>query len=202
MGRNTNYAHNMPLNDSDSDDDFEITVFLALEEEQLERERASISHRGSVLGRKFIQRDHGQGHQRLFQDYFAESPVYPLNVFQRRFRMNCSLFLHIKSNIEEEDENFVQKRNAAGVLGLSSIQKMTAALRMLAYGVAADFTDKYVRIGESTTIECLKKFIEAIVDIYSTKYLRSPNSNDIARLLRVGESRGFPGMLGSIDCMH
>ena len=79
---------------------------------------------------------------------------------------------------------------------------MTTALRMLAYGVVADFTDEYVRIGESTTIECLKKFVEAIVDIYSTEYLRSPNSNDIARLLRVGESRGFPGMLGSIDCMQ
>ena len=79
---------------------------------------------------------------------------------------------------------------------------MTAALRMLAYGVATDFTDKYVRIGESIAIECLKKFVEAIVDIYSTEYLRSPNSNDIARLLRVGESRGFLGMLRSIDCMH
>ena len=121
MGRNTNYAHNMPLNDSDSDDDFEIIVFLALEEEQLERERASISHRGSVLGRKFIQRDHGQGHRRLFQDYFAKSPVYPFNVFQRRFRMSRSLFLRIKSNIEEKDEYFVQKRYAVGVLGLSSL---------------------------------------------------------------------------------
>ncbi|KAK9999556.1 hypothetical protein SO802_019159 [Lithocarpus litseifolius] len=116
--------------------------------------------------------------------------------------MSRSLFLCIKSNQEEKDEYFVQKRNAAGVLGLSSLQKMTAALRMLAYGVAVDFTNEYVRIGESTAIESLKKFVEAIVDIYSTEYLRSPNSNDIARLLRVGESRGFPGMLGSIDCMH
>ena len=73
---------------------------------------------------------------------------------------------------------------------------------MLAYGVAVDFTDEYVRIGESTTIESLKKFVEAIVDIYSIEYLRSPNSNDIARLLRLGEMRGFPEMLGSINCMH
>ena len=116
--------------------------------------------------------------------------------------MSYSLFLCIKSNLEQKDEYFVQKRNATEVLGLSSLQKMTTALRMLAYGVAADFTDEYVRIGESTAIESLKKFVEAIVDIYSTEYLRSPNSNDIARLLRVGESRGFPGMLGSIDCMQ
>ncbi|KAL0015020.1 hypothetical protein SO802_002089 [Lithocarpus litseifolius] len=142
MGRNANYARNMLLNDSDYDDDFEIIVLLALEEERLERERASTSHRGSVPGRRFIQRDHGQGHQRIFQDYFAESLVYPLKVFRRRFRMSRSLFLHIKSNLEEKDEYFVQKRNVAGVLGLSSLQKMTAALRTLAYGVAADFTDE------------------------------------------------------------
>ena len=85
MGHNTNYACNMLLNDSDSDDDFEVIALLALEEERLERERASTPYRGSVPGRRFIQRDYEQGHQRLFQDYFAESPIYPLNVFRRRF---------------------------------------------------------------------------------------------------------------------
>ncbi|XP_059638552.1 uncharacterized protein LOC132280813 [Cornus florida] len=34
------------------------------------------------------------------------------------------------------------------------------------------------------------------------QYQRTPNEDDIARLLRKGEERGFPGMLGSIDCMH
>ena len=59
-----------------------------------------------------------------------------------------------------------------------------------------------MRIGKSIAIESLKKIVEVIVNIYSTEYLRSPNSNDIARLLRVGERRGFPRMLGSIDYMH
>ena len=70
--------------------------------------------------------------------------------------MSCSLFLCIKSNLEQKDEYFVQKRNAARVLGLSSLQKMTTALRMLAYGVVADFTDEYVRIGEIIAIESQK----------------------------------------------
>ena len=134
----------MCLNDFDSNDDFEIIVLLAFEEERLERERASTSHRGFVPSPRFIQRDHEQGHQRLFQDYCAELPVYSPNIFRRRFQMSYSLFLCIKSNLEEKDEYFVQKRNATGVLGLSSLQKMTTALRMLAYGVAADFTDEYV----------------------------------------------------------
>ena len=32
--------------------------------------------------------------------------------------------------------------------------------------------------------------------------MRKPNSNDVQRLLKRGEDRGFPGMLGNIDCMH
>ncbi|XP_030963853.1 uncharacterized protein LOC115985017 [Quercus lobata] len=88
------------------------------------------------------------------------------------------------------------------MLGLSSLQKITAAHRMLAHGVAADFMDEYVRIEESTAIESLKKFVKAVVDIFSKEYLRSPNNEDIARLLVNGERRGFPRILGSIDCMH
>ena len=79
---------------------------------------------------------------------------------------------------------------------------MTVALRMLAYGVAADFMDEYVRIAKTTAITSLKKFVAVVVAIFSEEYLRSPNNEDIARLLAHGENRGFPGMLGSIDCMH
>ena len=73
---------------------------------------------------------------------------------------------------------------------------------MLAYGVPADATDEYVKIGESTTIESLKRFCRAIVEIFADQYLRSPNENNIARLIYIGEQCGFPGMLGSLDCMH
>ena len=43
---------------------------------------------------------------------------------------------------------------------------MTAAIRMLAYGVSANAVDDYVRIGESTAIESLKRFVRAIVAIF------------------------------------
>ncbi|XP_023895290.2 uncharacterized protein LOC112007213 isoform X1 [Quercus suber] len=152
--------------------------------------------------RRFIRRNHLAGNERLYLDYFAESPVYPSNLFRRRFRMSCSLFLYILSKVEAHEPYFIQKRDNAKRLGLSSLQKMTAALRMLVYGVTTDFMDEYVRIGESTAIQCLKKFVAAILDIFSEEYLRSPNNKDIARLLAHGQSCGFPGMLGSIDCMH
>ncbi|XP_021317703.1 uncharacterized protein LOC110435921 [Sorghum bicolor] len=104
--------------------------------------------------------------------------------------------------VEAHDHYFVQKRDAAGVLGLSCFQKVTAALRMLTYGVSADATDEYIRIGESTALESLHKFVTAVVQIFEAEYLRYPSEADIARLLAVNEKSGFPDMLGSIDCMH
>ncbi len=32
--------------------------------------------------------------------------------------------------------------------------------------------------------------------------METPNTEDVARLLYIGEERGFLGMLGSLDCMH
>ncbi|XP_028112929.1 uncharacterized protein LOC114311046 [Camellia sinensis] len=121
---------------------------------------------------------------------------------RRRFWMNRSLFLHILSIVEAYDSYFVQKTNDVGIIGLSSLQKMTATMRMLTYGVAADSVDDYLRIGESTAIERLKHFVKAVVAMFSERYLRSPNNDDISRLLAIGSNRGFPGMLGSIDSMH
>ncbi|XP_006645484.1 putative nuclease HARBI1 [Oryza brachyantha] len=116
--------------------------------------------------------------------------------------MSRPLFLHIVDAVVAHDHYFVQKRNAAGVLGLSPLQKITAALRMLTYGVAADTQDEYLQIADSTTVESLKRFVRAIIEVFGDEYLRYPNNSDTTRLLALGEHRGFPGMLGSIDCMH
>jgi hypothetical protein len=119
-----------------------------------------------------------------------------------RFRMRKPLFVRIMTAVEAHDHYFVQKRDAAGKKGLSCFQKVTAALRMLTYGVSADATDEYIRIRESTALENLRKFVAAIVQIFEAEYLRYPTEADVARLLAVNEKRGFSGMLGSIDCMH
>ena len=73
---------------------------------------------------------------------------------------------------------------------------------MISYGVPANFMDQYIRIGENTFIQSLRRFVKAVVEVFGEEYLRSPNENDTARLLAIGQRRGFPGMLGSLDCMH
>ncbi|XP_038717267.1 uncharacterized protein LOC120010555 [Tripterygium wilfordii] len=184
--------------DSSSDEELEEMLIFQAEQQRLERMRASASR----TPRLYIDRGFIEGHNRLFNDYFAENPVYPHDRFRRRFRMGRDLFLRIQSALEAHEPYFQQKMDAAGKLGLSSLQKIIAVLGMLAYGVFADLLDEYVRIGESTAVLSMKKFVKTVISVFGNEYLRSPNSDDVARLLAIGESRGFPGMLGSIDCIH
>ncbi|XP_010450590.1 PREDICTED: uncharacterized protein LOC104770160 [Camelina sativa] len=152
--------------------------------------------------REFIERNREEGHNRLWNDYFSESPTYPPHVFRRRFRMNKPLFLRIVDRLTAEDPYFRQRRDATGRLGLSPIQKCTAAIRLLAYGGGCDTVDEYVRLGETTARKCLQHFVSGVVNFFGDEYLRRPTPEDLQRLLYVAEERGFPGMVGSIDCMH
>jgi len=116
--------------------------------------------------------------------------------------MRRHVFERIVTALEAANPYFQQRENAVGRLGLSSLQKVVAAVRILAYGVPADAVDEYVRIGESTARVALQQFCKTMISVFGEWYLRAPNAEDVARLLQIGEKRGFPGMLGSIDCMH
>ncbi|XP_058775220.1 uncharacterized protein LOC131649476 [Vicia villosa] len=92
--------------------------------------------------------------------------------------------------------------DATGRSSLSPLHKCTAVIRMLAYGTSVDSVDDYLRICETTTLKCVDKFTRGVISIFGAQYLRRPNAKYIERLMRMGEARGFPSMLGSIDCMH
>ncbi|XP_042410172.1 uncharacterized protein LOC121999576 [Zingiber officinale] len=127
-----------------SNDELETIVTAFSIEDSLDDEEGSRSQ--IILGkqrrrRAFIRRNPLEGHIRLFSDYFVDASAYPPSIFRRRFRMNRDLFLRILNNVENHEPYFVQRRSVIGTLGLSSLQKVTAALRILAYGVQADLMD-------------------------------------------------------------
>ncbi|XP_062113955.1 uncharacterized protein LOC133824958 [Humulus lupulus] len=127
---------------SSSEEEEEIILALSIEKECLGNERCSTSHRSSIPHRAFIRRNLLEGHQRLFQDYFFESPLYPLNLFRMRFRMQHHIFLHIQSEVKAYEPYFIQRRDAAKRLDHSSLHKITVVMRILAYGVSEDFLEE------------------------------------------------------------
>ncbi|KAL5158501.1 hypothetical protein HKD37_15G042953 [Glycine soja] len=110
------------------------------------------------LRRKVVRQNHEELHDQLFNDYFSENlaPNNHNEYFQIRINVTCRK-------------------------GISLLQKCTTVLHILAYGSLADDVDAYIRIVETTIVECLHRF-----------YLRRPNNEDIERLLQRGVTRGFP----------
>ncbi|XP_070681737.1 uncharacterized protein [Malus domestica] len=117
-------------------------------------------------------------------------------------RMQRSLFNKIMSAICNHDPYFVQKDDAFRVLGLIPEQKITAALRILAYGASANQVDEIAKMGKTIVLESLMRFCSAIKALYTNEYLRTPTPRDMRRLLRKVEMRSFLDRIGSIDCMH
>ncbi|XP_073294552.1 uncharacterized protein [Primulina huaijiensis] len=161
----------------------------------------NLHRRGSIPGHVVINRDRSAAEQRLYNDYFSESPMYNESIF-KRLRMSRQLFLRIIEFVHQHDNYLVKKVDALRRPELSPYQKITAAMRILAYDVASDSTDEYIKIEESTAIESLKRFCQAVVEVFSDWYLWSPIADDIERILLIGKQRGFSWMLGSLDCMH
>ncbi|KAF4133356.1 putative chromo domain-containing protein, partial [Phytophthora infestans] len=84
-------------------------------------------------------------------DYFGDNPTYDAPSCFRSF-------------VEDTESNyFTQRPDATGLLGFLPEQKVTCALRMLAYGACADQLDELIRIGESTVLETMETFCSAVM---------------------------------------
>ncbi|XP_021742759.1 uncharacterized protein LOC110708845 [Chenopodium quinoa] len=129
--------------------------------------------------RTIVPRDREGGTEHLYQNYFSPKPVYPEHIFLRRFQMRRELFIHSVEELGKNSEYFQQRVDTAKILVLSPFQKCTAAIRILAYGSPADAVNEYIKIGESTALECLFKFCRAIIDVFGDVYMRKPTYNDV-----------------------
>ncbi|GKB29215.1 transcription elongation factor SPT6 [Tanacetum coccineum] len=197
------------MSDSDVQDfkDLDIIFELARLEQQQEEEAERVRHRN------YIYRERVEAEARLMADYFGHRLKYPDYYFRLRYRMSRKLFLDIVSGIENYIEThhpfslhfdfFRVRPDATGVLGFSVIMKCTCVIRQLAYGVTPDSLYEYLQMGSHTARDCLDFFTMCVIELFMPKYLRKPDFNDIQKLYTAHNNiYGFPGMLGSIDCMH
>ncbi|GJS83649.1 ALP1-like protein [Tanacetum coccineum] len=164
-----------------------------------------------VLTRNPIYRDREGAEDHLMGDYFNEPCKYPLYYFRRRYRMSRRLFLKIVEGISTYEAGpllkhfkfFKIQADCTGRMSLSVIMKCTAAIRQLAYGTTPDAFDEYLKMSERTAHDWLLYVNMCIIDLYMSKYLRNPTLEDVEKTYNQHLMRhGFPGILGSIDCMH
>ncbi|CAL2258730.1 unnamed protein product [Prunus armeniaca] len=173
------------FNDNYDDDDLhQQRVAMAVQHHTFLHEQYAqqSKHGGFVVGCEYKNWKREKHHKSLMEDYFCERPLYPPVDFRRRFRMRREFFYRILNDVVAHKPYFTQKVDDYGQQSLSPEQKLTAIFRMLAYGCSADSTDKYCRLGESTALECLRKFYSVIDAVYGQWYLRSPNPTDLYRL--------------------
>jgi hypothetical protein len=116
--------------------------------------------------------------------------------------MKKSVFNNIYEKLAAKNEYFQQRADGLGRMGFHGKHKCVVAMRMLAYGTIADSLDDGYAMAESTVLECVKEFASTIISEFEEDYLRPPNQAELNRILAENEARGFPGMIGSIDCMH
>ncbi|KAG1450177.1 hypothetical protein G6F56_008422 [Rhizopus delemar] len=137
----------------------------------------------------------------LFQEEEEEEEALLLNStytdeqFRRQFRMSRRLFLRVLEGIQRYHDYFEQKTDAAQRLGFSPIQKVSVAIRQLAYGLPADALDESFKMAESTALECLRRFCAAVIAVFGEEYLRTPNEADVKRLLEEERQEVFPECL-------
>nr|KAJ0186232.1 hypothetical protein LSAT_V11C900498710 [Lactuca sativa] len=177
---------------SGSDDDLVLHTLLSVTQDVI-RERGETSHRKKKQA----------AHELLVRGYFSPDSLYDLSKFEECFYISRNLFLRITSDLERNYEFFQLRLDARGKRGFTTIQKCTAALRQLRYGITADASDEYLEMSERTGRDGTYLFYEYVIELYRDIYLRHPTKSDVEQLYVAHEAKhGFPGMLGSIDCIH
>ncbi|KAL6276704.1 hypothetical protein ACE6H2_020305 [Prunus campanulata] len=135
--------------------DQQVAIAVALLDQESQGRR-----RGSQVGccPNVDRHRDSQGKNHL-EDYFIPTSLYSDVDFRRRYRMQPHLSNKVTHDVCNYDAYFVQKCDAAGLLGLLLEQKLTDVVRMLAYGSSVDQVDEIVRIWKSTTLESWYDFV-------------------------------------------
>jgi hypothetical protein len=181
------YEQYVESSDGSSDEEEysdETAMMQAVLEDAEHAEEHVLNFKGSIKGHRVLNRNRARGHLTLMADYFAPDALFA-DHFRRHFRMRKTVFDRLYHGVRSYDDYFILKKDAMGTIGFSGYQKCTAALRMLAYGTAANSWDEYLWVSESTCGDAMVRFATAVVEVFGPQYLREPTVADTERLLAI-----------------
>ena len=132
-------------------------------------------------------------------------PWQSLKHFNTRYRMGDVFFSRLLDEIQDEETGhkmFREIPDALGEKGPSPLQKMTAVLRILAYGIPFGAVHEYTGVQEETARKSTYAFCEWLIAKYEDVHLGVWTPEAIKKEMAINKDRGFSGMLGSLDCTH
>ena len=111
----------------------------------------------------------------------------------RRFQVPKHVFERIYAKIHGKGI-FMRRSDATGRQGINPLIRMTAALWMLAYGVAADTLDEYLQLSEDSVLLSLKSFVKLIVENFGAEYLKHRLKLTCVEFMTFMLYEAFPGV--------
>jgi hypothetical protein len=97
--------------------------------------------------------------------------------------MQSTNLLSIIHKLSKTSPYFCERYDATGRAGLTALQKCTTVLRQLAYGMAADTIDEYLKLVKITALECQEYYCLDIIECFEDEFLHCPAVVDTHRLL-------------------
>ena len=202
-------------------DDPEPYRSLVLERQRIEADGKRIAEAFLSGGRKRRRSvDHAAKEYSLRQEYFGWPPrlnkrgaILAAKVvalcseaeFCRNFRMSDFMFDRIHDAITDPEHGcsiFMGRADAVGRVGASSLQRMYSVLQQLANGVCSFAVKDFSGVGQQLGRECLYSFCRFIIRRFGREYVGRWNKEEMEKEMAANAERGFPGMIGSIDCCH
>ena len=157
---------------------------------RIKREKAAIIKRMATGGRKrrYPSRTTEEHHQRIVDDSLGTKEVkigdviikavvpawQSLKKFSRRFRMGPILFCRLLDEIQDDETGHADFRfvpDARGVKGPSALQRLTAVLRILAYGLPFDVVHEYTGVQELVARRSTFAFCDWLIAKYKHIHL-------------------------------
>ncbi|XP_026398424.1 uncharacterized protein LOC113294233 [Papaver somniferum] len=159
-----------------------------------------------VQTRSLITRDRVWHDAKMMNDYITPGTGYTSRQFKQRLGMREGLFEKFLGKLLEVDPEWHQCPDGTDTMGHSPHMKLVVVMKCLCKSTAVDSVNDYTRMGATTIYMYLKIFFHTICmtfgETFGERYLREPTPGDFHRLLAKNAERGFPGMLGSVDCIQ
>lgn len=129
--------------------------------------------------------------------------MYSPYLFRRRFAVPKALYKKLREDLLNYNPAFWERRKCGfGKWGHTTDARLLAVLRMLSSGCPADSLDDAVYMSEQSINESFRQFCKDVIGMYSSEFLnRRPTKKEMSDVEHAYNNRGFPGCIGSLDCM-